>query len=226
MWRSRPSEEKLSTPWRDTVSVNRPGWRERAAYLGSEEVFAVDYQICRTCGLGGWKSRTLILTISDVGLLPQDWRRYAARIKGWNGTLSAATFEIQNRFGRRLAQGFTVAMPNGISVPTEPLANGITVSRGFAMGSTARTGTRVGDTRIGLVTATPRRWCTWHARRRSSAGRGAASLHRTANRDACRPRQPRARWRTDNRVLGLPGINVLKIIIRPRRCRERRSADW
>lgn len=81
-------------------------------------------------------------------------------------------------------------------------------------------------TRIGLVTATPCRWCTWHTRRRSSAGRGAASLHRTANRNACRPCQPRARWRTDNRVLGLPGINVLKIIIRPRRCRERRSADW
>jgi hypothetical protein len=30
----------------------RPGWRERAAYLDPEEVFAVDYQICHRCGLG------------------------------------------------------------------------------------------------------------------------------------------------------------------------------
>jgi hypothetical protein len=40
------------TPWRDTRSANRPGWRERAAYLHGEEVFAVDYQICRRCSLG------------------------------------------------------------------------------------------------------------------------------------------------------------------------------
>lgn len=53
MRRSRLSEEKLATPWRDTVSANRPGWRERAAYLDGEEVFAVDYQICRACG-SGW----------------------------------------------------------------------------------------------------------------------------------------------------------------------------
>ena len=30
------------TPWRDTRSVNRPGWRERAAYLHGEGVLAVD----------------------------------------------------------------------------------------------------------------------------------------------------------------------------------------
>jgi hypothetical protein len=40
------------TPWRDIRSANRPGWRERAAYLDSEQVFAVDYQICRHCSLG------------------------------------------------------------------------------------------------------------------------------------------------------------------------------
>lgn len=47
-----PDVPELDTPWRDTWSANRPGWRERAAYLDGEEVFAVDYQVCRRCGLG------------------------------------------------------------------------------------------------------------------------------------------------------------------------------
>ena len=47
-----PVVPELGTPWQDTVSPERTGWRERAAYLYGEEVFAVDYQICRRCGLG------------------------------------------------------------------------------------------------------------------------------------------------------------------------------
>lgn len=42
----------LGTPWQDTMSAERPGWRERAAYLDGSPVFAVDYQTCRRCGLG------------------------------------------------------------------------------------------------------------------------------------------------------------------------------
>jgi hypothetical protein len=42
----------LGTPWQDTVSFERIGWRERAAFLNGEEVFAVDYQVCSRCGLG------------------------------------------------------------------------------------------------------------------------------------------------------------------------------
>lgn len=43
---------QLSTPWQDTSSSERPGWRERAANLDGEIVFAVDYQICHCCQLG------------------------------------------------------------------------------------------------------------------------------------------------------------------------------
>lgn len=50
--RDRPAVPRLGTPWQDTVSSERTGWRERAAYLGGEQVFAVDYQVCRRCGLG------------------------------------------------------------------------------------------------------------------------------------------------------------------------------
>jgi hypothetical protein len=50
--RGRQAELEPDTPWRDTRSANRPGWRERAAYLDGQEVFAVDYQVCRICGLG------------------------------------------------------------------------------------------------------------------------------------------------------------------------------
>lgn len=82
--------------------------------------------------LAGWKSPTPILTISDVGLLPQDWRPCAARIKAWNGTLLAGTFEIRNHFGHRLAQRFLAAIPHGISVPTGPLVNGVTPIRELA----------------------------------------------------------------------------------------------
>jgi GNAT superfamily N-acetyltransferase len=42
-----PDDPEPDTPWRDT----RSGWRERAAYLDGEEVFAADYEVCRPCGL-------------------------------------------------------------------------------------------------------------------------------------------------------------------------------
>jgi hypothetical protein len=42
----------LGTPWQDTVSAERVGWRQRAAYLDGHEAFAVDYQTCRRCKLG------------------------------------------------------------------------------------------------------------------------------------------------------------------------------
>lgn len=58
--RGRPGRSKgrlavphLNTPWQDTDSGERIGWRERAAKLNGEIVFAVDYQICRRCQ-SGW----------------------------------------------------------------------------------------------------------------------------------------------------------------------------
>src|SRR5262245_7879471 len=42
----------LNAPWRDTLSGERTGWRERAANLDGDTVFAVDYEICRRCRLG------------------------------------------------------------------------------------------------------------------------------------------------------------------------------
>jgi len=47
-----PTVPRLSTPWQDTVSAERIGWRERAANLDGEIVFAVDYQICHRCRRG------------------------------------------------------------------------------------------------------------------------------------------------------------------------------
>jgi hypothetical protein len=41
--RGWPAVRRLGTPWQDTVSPERTGWRERAAYLGGGRVFAVDY---------------------------------------------------------------------------------------------------------------------------------------------------------------------------------------
>ncbi len=58
-WRQRsgrPVVPRLRTPWRDTISGERPPWRMRAAYLhGSdrdEYAFAVDYQVCARCRIG------------------------------------------------------------------------------------------------------------------------------------------------------------------------------
>lgn len=43
----------LNTPWQDTISAERSGWRTRGARLdGGEFAFAVDYQVCSTCRLG------------------------------------------------------------------------------------------------------------------------------------------------------------------------------
>lgn len=63
--RTWPVVPRLGTPWQDTVSAERPGWRTRAANLprqlthGGDDAafdddfaFAVDYQICRQCHLG------------------------------------------------------------------------------------------------------------------------------------------------------------------------------
>ncbi|MEV1005014.1 hypothetical protein [Nonomuraea sp. NPDC050202] len=50
--RGWPAIPLLGTPWQDTVSAERTDWRTRAAKLGSESAFAVDYRICRRCQLG------------------------------------------------------------------------------------------------------------------------------------------------------------------------------
>lgn len=47
---------RLSSAWQDTISGERPGWRQRAANDEADPdgdfAFAVDYQICRRCSLG------------------------------------------------------------------------------------------------------------------------------------------------------------------------------
>lgn len=49
----RPSlAPEWGTSWQDADSPVRPGWRERAALVDGEAVFAVDYQVCRQCQLG------------------------------------------------------------------------------------------------------------------------------------------------------------------------------
>lgn len=47
----RPQDAAVASGWWDTASTERPGWRERAAHLDGQTVFAVDYQPCRRCGL-------------------------------------------------------------------------------------------------------------------------------------------------------------------------------
>ncbi|MER6393522.1 hypothetical protein ABT236_34305 [Streptomyces sp. NPDC001523] len=47
-----PDVPELDTPWQDTVSAERTGWRQRAANLYDEFAFSVDYQVCRRCRLG------------------------------------------------------------------------------------------------------------------------------------------------------------------------------
>ncbi|WP_326614426.1 hypothetical protein OIE62_00450 [Streptomyces scopuliridis] len=42
----------LDTPWQDTPSTVRLGWRERAANLSGESAFAVDYIVCDRCRRG------------------------------------------------------------------------------------------------------------------------------------------------------------------------------
>ncbi|MCX4626601.1 hypothetical protein [Streptomyces sp. NBC_01443] len=50
--RSGPVPEvELNTPWQDTLSPQRAGWRQRAANLDGEYAFSVDYQICPACRL-------------------------------------------------------------------------------------------------------------------------------------------------------------------------------
>jgi hypothetical protein len=48
---NQPSEAFVASGWCDSASQERPGWRERAAHLDHQTVFAVAYQPCRRCGL-------------------------------------------------------------------------------------------------------------------------------------------------------------------------------
>jgi hypothetical protein len=60
--RGWPVVPRLATPWQDTVSNERVGWRMRAANLRGGEtgagdtrdvfVFEVDYQLCHLCRIG------------------------------------------------------------------------------------------------------------------------------------------------------------------------------
>ncbi|WP_107416793.1 hypothetical protein [Streptomyces sp. CC53] len=43
---------QLDSPWQDTISSERMGWRQRAANLQGEFAFAVDYRICHRCRIG------------------------------------------------------------------------------------------------------------------------------------------------------------------------------
>jgi hypothetical protein len=50
VWQHVP---RLGTPWEDTLSTERAGWRTRAGYLDDDDpVFEVDYQICHRCRRG------------------------------------------------------------------------------------------------------------------------------------------------------------------------------
>lgn len=51
-----PQVSRLASPWQDTISGERVGWRQRAANdladLDGDFAFAVDYQVCRACATG------------------------------------------------------------------------------------------------------------------------------------------------------------------------------
>jgi hypothetical protein len=47
--RGWPVVLQLDTPWQDTLSNARIGWRQRAANLAGEFAFSVNYQVCRRC---------------------------------------------------------------------------------------------------------------------------------------------------------------------------------
>ena len=60
--------ERPGTGWRDSWSRERPGWRERAAYLSGNEVFSVDYQVCRRCRLGWVEQPSTVAKYRRCGL--------------------------------------------------------------------------------------------------------------------------------------------------------------
>ncbi|HEY6788348.1 MAG TPA: hypothetical protein VI365_13665 [Trebonia sp.] len=60
--------EHPGTAWRDFRSRERPGWRERAAQLGGNEVFRVDYQVCHRCRLGWVEQPSTVAEYRRCGL--------------------------------------------------------------------------------------------------------------------------------------------------------------
>jgi hypothetical protein len=50
--RAGSSSYEVNSPWQDTPSPLRSDWRERAANLHGDQVFAVDYFVCGRCRIG------------------------------------------------------------------------------------------------------------------------------------------------------------------------------
>ena len=119
-WSDDPESD---APWRDTRSANRPGWRERAAYLDANEVFAVDYEVCRRCGLGWVEEPYTHPDYQRCGLAAAALAALRTIIQDWNGTPSAAISATLNPSGRRLARTSMAATPSGTSALIGLLAN-------------------------------------------------------------------------------------------------------
>lgn len=81
----------LSAAWRDIPSCWRPRWRERAAYVGDEEAFAVDYIVCGRAQSAGSNRRSLTTTTAEAAWQPRGWRRSARTIRASPGNFEAPT---------------------------------------------------------------------------------------------------------------------------------------
>ncbi len=113
----RPYVPRLGTPWQDTTSPGRPGWRCRGAYLprtdegvfdeDEEAVFEVDYRTCPDCRIGWVQQPYTLPRYQRNGLA----RAGMAALRAEHPGLSWHTL------GRHLAEGHAFWIAAGQDVP-------------------------------------------------------------------------------------------------------------
>ncbi len=128
-----PVVPRLATPWQDTVSNERIGWRMRAANLRAHDpddasvrdefVFEVDYQLCRRCRIGWVEQPHTLPAYRRRGLAAAGSRRCAGKTPATPGTRSGGTSTARRRSGTPLAPTPRAATgPAGCASTSPPVA--------------------------------------------------------------------------------------------------------
>ncbi len=130
-----PVVPRLDSPWQDTISGERTGWRQRAAYLSGYEASPSIIRSAAAAGSAGWNSPSPGRTTGSAGWPPQASPPFGSTIPASLGTPSAVTSASHNRSGPRSAPTFLVATTSAASARMSPQVDAMLEVNLAALGS-------------------------------------------------------------------------------------------
>jgi hypothetical protein len=121
--RGWPVIPDLGTPWQDTVSAERPGFRQRAAYLHGDHVFGMDYHTCRRCGLGWVEQPYTEEPFRRCGVAAAALAALRAEYPGLSWHTLGGHFQNRNHSGPMPPGEYPAATANATCARTRPVDN-------------------------------------------------------------------------------------------------------